>query len=140
MMTMTIKGTEYKIYFSFNAFADSDLMERTEALIKIFDDKENKEDAYGMGRLKETFIVVRELLYEGFKKYNAVDSLTAVGDLMDDYLDEGTEEHPHDLLEIFSSLTTELMERGFLSGLTANLIEAGQKAAKKPQDHLKAQK
>lgn len=139
MLTMSIKGAEYKIYFSFNSFVDSDLMERTEALIKIFDDKENKEDSYGMGRLKEMFTVVRELLFEGFKKYNPVDSLQAVGELMDDYLDEGTDEHPHDLLEIFADLSNELMERGFLKGLTANLMKS-QKEVKKPQDHLKAQK
>lgn len=140
MLIMKIKDTEYKVKFGFNAFADSDLMERTEELLKIFDDKEHTEDAYGMVRLKEMFVVVRELLYMGFQKYNPVESLAAVGDLMDDYLDEGTEEHPHDLLDIFGDLVHELMEQGFLRGVTANLMEVGQKSAKKPQDHLKAKK
>ena len=136
MMILTVKGTEYKVKFGFNSFVDTDLMERTEAMIKIFDDKANKDDVYGMGRIKEMFTVVRELLFVGFKKYNAVESLEAVGNLLDDYIEEGTEENPHDLLELFGNLSNELMSEGFLKGV----MTAVEKQAKKPQDHLKAQK
>lgn len=137
MMKITVKGTEYRVKFGFNSFVDTDLMERTEALIKIFDDKANKDDIYGIGRIKEMFSVVRELLYVGFQKYNPIDTQVAVGDLLDDYMEEGTEENPHDLLELFGQLSHELMEEGFLKGVM-NAVE--KTAAKKPQDHLKAQK
>lgn len=136
MMTLTIKGVEYKVKYGFNSFVDTDLMERTESMIKIFDDKANAEDKYGMGRIKEMFSVVRELLFVGFQKYNPVESLEAVGNLLDDYMEEGTEENPHDLLEIFGQISHELMEEGFLKGV----MTAVEKTAKKPQDHLKAQK
>ena len=136
MMTMTVKGVEYKVKFGFNSFVDTDLMERTEAMIKIFDDKANKEDIYGMGRIKEMFTVVRELLFVGMQKYNPMESLEKVGELLDDYIDEGTEENPHDLLELFGNLSNELMNEGFLKGV----MTAVEKTAKKPQDHLKAQK
>ena len=136
MMTMTVKGVEYKVKFGFNSFVDTDLMERTEAMIKIFDDKANKEDIYGMGRIKEMFTVVRELLFVGMQKYNPMESLEKVGELLDDYIDEGTEENPHDLLELFGSLSNELMNEGFLKGV----MTAVEKTAKKPQDHLKAPK
>ena len=133
---MTVKGVEYKVKFGFNSFVDTDLMERTEAMIKIFDDKANKEDIYGMGRIKEMFTVVRELLFVGMQKYNPMESLEKVGELLDDYIDEGTEENPHDLLELFGNLSNELMNEGFLKGV----MTAVEKTAKKPQDHLKAQK
>lgn len=136
MMTLTIKGVDYKVKFGFNSFVDTDLMERTEAMIKIFDDKANKEDVYGMGRIKEMFSVVRELLFVGFKKYNPVETQEEIGNLLDDYMEEGTEENPHDLLELFGNLSHELMEEGFLKGV----MNAVEKTAKKPQDHLKAQK
>lgn len=137
MMTLTVKGTEYKVKFGFNSFVDTDLMERTEAMIKIFDEKANKDDVYGMGRIKDMFTIVRELLYVGFQKYNPVESLTKVGELLDDYIEEGTEENPHDLLELFGNLSNELMNEGFLKGV---MTAVEKQAAKKPQDHLKAQK
>ena len=140
MMILKVKDVEYKVKFGFNSFVDTDLMERTEALIKIFDDKEYSEDKYGMGRIKEMFTVVRELLFVGFQKYNPAISLTAVGDILDDYMDEGTEEEPHDLLNLFELLSHELMEEGFLKGVMNAVEEAAPKQPKKPQDHLKAQK
>lgn len=140
MMILKVKDVEYKVKFGFNCFADTDLMERTEALIKIFDDSEHTEDKYGMGRIKEMFIVVRELLFQGFQKYNPVESLEKVGDILDDYADEGTEEEPHDLLNLFGLLTHELMEEGFLKGVMNAVKKAAPKQPKKPQDHLKAQK
>ena len=136
MMTLTVKGVEYKVKFGFNSFVDTDLMERTEAMIKIFDEKANKDDVYGMGRIKEMFSVVRELLFVGFKKYNPFENVAEIGDLLDDYIEEGTEENPHDLLELFGQLSEELMNEGFLKGV----MNAVEKQAKRPQDHLKAQK
>jgi len=139
MMTLVVKGTEYKVKFGFNSFVDTDLMERTEELMKIFDDEENKDDKYGMSRIKDLFTCVRELLFVGFKKYNPVETLEEVGNLLDDYIDEGTEENPHDLLELFGNIANELMNEGFLKGIMDKVAENAP-APKVPRDHLKAQK
>lgn len=141
MMVIKVKDKEYKVKFGFNCFIDTDLLERTEKLIKIFDDSEHKDDKYGMERIKDLFTVTRELLFVGFKKYNPLETLEDVGNLLDDYADEGTEENPHDLLELFGTLSNELMNEGFLKGvMNATASVPQQRAAKKPQDHLKAQK
>ena len=134
-MTLNVKGTEYKVKFGFNSFVDSDLMERTETMMRVFDDDANKDDKYGMLRMKDLFTCVRELLFVGFQKYNPVPSVQDVGNLLDDYLEEGTEENPHDLLELFSQIANELMNEGFLKGL---MNEAQKKV--QPKDHLKSQK
>lgn len=119
MMKLTVKGTEYKVKFGYNSFCDTDLMDRTEDLIKIFQsaEVENDKDVTGMGQLKELFGCVRELLWVGFKKFNPVDTLQEVGDLLDDYHDEATDENKHDILELFTRLTQELMSEGFLGEL-----------------------
>ena len=135
MMTLNVDGTEYKVKFGFNSFVDSDLMERTETMMRVFDDDANKDDKYGMLRMKDLFTCVRELLFVGFQKYNPVPSVQDVGNLLDDYLEEGTEENPHDLLELFSQIANELMNEGFLKGL---MNEAQKKV--QPKDHLKSQK
>lgn len=135
MMNLVVKGTEYKVKFGFNSFVDSDLMERTETMMRVFDDDANKDDKYGMARMKDLFTCVRELLFVGFQKYNPLPTTQDVGNLLDDYLEEGTEENPHDLLELFSQLANELMNEGFLKGL---MNEAQKKV--QPKDHLKAQK
>lgn len=127
MMTLLIGGKEYKVKFSYNSFADTDLMERTETLIKVFDDDANKDDKYGMARIKDLFVCVRDLLYAGFQKYNPVESKEELGDLLDTYCDEGTEENPHDLLELFTQLTDELMNQGFLRGLLSRVTQQGAK-------------
>ena len=134
-MTLKVKETEYKVKFGFNSFVDSDLMERTETMMRVFDDDANKDDKYGMLRMKDLFTCVRELLFVGFQKYNPVPSVQDVGNLLDDYLEEGTEENPHDLLELFSQIANELMNEGFLKGL---MNEAQKKV--QPKDHLKSQK
>lgn len=138
MMTIIVNSTEYKVKFGFNSFVDTDLMERTEAMLKIFDDELNKDDKFGITRAKELFACVRDLLFVGFQKYNPVEDKQAVGNLLDDYLDEGTEENPHDLMELFGEIANELMDSGFLKGLFQAQTEQPQK--KIPKDHLKAQK
>lgn len=122
-MTLVIKGKEYKVKYGFNSFVDTDLMERTEALMRIFDEEANKDDKYGMARIKDLFTCVRELLWVGFKKHNPIDTLEEVGELLDDYMDEGTAENPHDLLELFGSVADELMNEGFLKGIMDKVAE-----------------
>lgn len=141
MKTFTINGKEYKIKFGYNSFCDTDLMERTNDLMRLFNasNVEDDSDISGIGKIKDLFTCVRELLFVGFKKYNPVEDLQAVGDILDDYRDEETEEK-RGLFELFVMLTEELMSEGFLADLLTAMEEEPKKEPKKPQDHKKPQK
>ena len=140
MKTFTINGKEYKIKFGYNSFCDTDLMERTNDLMRLFNasNVEDDSDISGIGNIKDLFTCVRDLLVVGFKKYNPVKDLQAVGDILDDYRDEETEEK-RGLFELFVVLTEELMSEGFLADLLTAMAEP-EKEPKKPQDHKKPQK
>ena len=141
MKRLTINGKEYKIKFGYNSFCDTDLMERTNDLMRLFNasNVEDDSDISGIGKIKDLFTCVRELLFVGFKKYNPVEDLQAVGDILDDYRDEETEEK-RGLFELFVMLTEELMSEGFLADLLTAMEEEPKKEPKKPQDHKKPQK
>ena len=129
MMTITIGGVEYKVRFSYNRFCDSDLMDRTtEALeyMKSSIKAAQKDKDY----TKKLFVLVRELLYEGFLKHNPK-TKEEIGDLLDDYFDEGTEEEPHGLLDIFTMIISELVARGFIGDLLAKSAAAMAKTMEK---------
>lgn len=141
MKTLTINGKEYKIKFGYNAFCDTDLMERVQDMAKLFQKNktESDEDVSGIGKTKEVFCVVRELLFVGLKKYNPVESLQAVGDLLDDYKDEETEEE-RGFFQLFNLLSDELMSAGFLNDLMNVENPEMENGVKTPQDHKKASK
>lgn len=145
MMILKVKDTEYKIKFGYNSFCDTDLMDRTEDLIKILRGTgvENDKDVMGMKMIKELFCCVRELLYVGFKKYNPVENVQEVGNLIDEYKEESTEEDKREILNLFTKLAKELMEEGFLGEVLSQITEEPEKTEKVtkiPQDHKKAQK
>lgn len=139
MMTLKVKNEEYRVKFGYNSFCDTDLMDRTRDLLNIFQGAkvEDDKDVSSMGMIKELFSCVRDLLFYGFKKYNPVETVQDIGDILDDYHEEATEEEPHGLIDLFTMLTEELMSEGFLSDLM-NRME--KKEPKKPQDHKKSQK
>lgn len=141
MMILKVKDKEYKVKFGYNSFCDTDLMERTNDLIRLIhaEDAENDRDVTGMGKIKDLFTCVRDLLFVGFKKYNPVESAQEIGDILDDYHDEGTEEDRRGILDLFVKLSEELMAEGFLGELMIQ-ISANQKEVKVPQDHKKKQK
>ena len=139
MMTLKVKNEEYRVKFGYNSFCDTDLMDRTRDLLNIFQGAkvEDDKDVSSMGMIKELFSCVRDLLFYGFKKYNPVETVQDIGDILDDYHEEATEEEPHGLIDLFTMLTEELMSEGFLADLM-NQME--KKEPKKPQDHKKPQK
>ena len=142
-MVLNVKGTEYKVKFGYNSFCDTDLMDRTSDLLKIFQgaDVEDDKDVTGMGKIKELFSCVRDLLYVGFKKNNPVETVQEVGDILDDYHDEATEEDKRGILDLFTQLTEELMREGFLADLMEQMAQTTEeKVVKIPQDHKKSQK
>lgn len=141
-MTLKVKEKEYRVKFGYNSFCDTDLMDRTADLLKIFQGEgvENDEDVTGMGKIKELFSCVRDLLYVGFAKCNPVEKVQDIGDILDDYHDEGSEEDQRGILDLFTKLTEELMNEGFLGDMMKKMAEEANKTAKVPQDHKKPQK
>lgn len=145
MMTLKVKENEYKVKFGYNSFCDTDLMDRTSDLLKIFkeEDVEDDNDAKAVGKVKDLFLCVRDLLFVGFKKFNPVETVQDVGDILDDYHDEATEDDSRGILDLFTDLTEELMNEGFLGDLLSQMEEVPEetkKAPKVPQDHKKSQK
>lgn len=145
MMTLKVKENEYKVKFGYNSFCDTDLMDRTSDLLKIFkeEDVEDDNDAKAVGKVKDLFLCVRDLLFVGFKKFNPVETVQDVGDILDDYHDEATDDDSRGILDLFTDLTTELMNEGFLGDLLSQMEEMPEettKAPKVPKDHKKPQK
>ena len=126
-MILKVKGKEYKVKFGYNSFCDTDLMDRANDLLKIFQnsDAEDDEDAAATGRIKELFACVRDLLFVGFKKHNPVESVQEVGEILDDYHDEATEDDKRGILDLFVKLAEELMAEGFLGDLMKQMSAEG---------------
>ena len=143
MLIFKIKEKEYKVKFGYNSFCDTDLMERTTDLLKLFQ-KQNvvdDKDVNVAGKVKELFSCVRDLLYVGFKKHNPVENVQEVGDILDDYHDEAKEKgEKRGIIDLFVKLTDELMNEGFLVDLMNDLEEPNGNQVKVPQDHKKPQK
>ena len=95
-----------------------------------------------MGKNKDLFVCVRDLLFVGFKKNNPVETVQEIGDILDDYHDEATEEDKRGIVDLFTKLTEELMAEGFLGDLMNRLAETEVETTvtKIPQDHKKKQK
>lgn len=126
-MAMELKVGEkvYRVKFGYNSFCDTDLMDRTNDLLELLkkegvaDDK----DAAEIGKIKELFCCVRDLLFVGFQKYNPVSTVQEIGDILDDYHGEAAEGDKRGILDLFASLAEELMGEGFLSDLIAGGAE-----------------
>ena len=116
MMVLKVKEKEYKVKFGYNSFCDTDLMERTEDLLKLFQSTgaDDDKDVAGLGKVKELFLCVRDLLFVGFKKFNPVETVQEIGDIIDDYHDEAPEGEKRGVMDIFTQLSEELMNAGFL--------------------------
>ena len=145
MMILKVKDKEYKVKFGYNSFCDTDLMDRTSDLLKIFQGAgvEDDKDVTVMGKIKELFTCVRDLLFVGFKKINPVETVQEVGEILDDYHDEAPEGEKRGILDLFTQLTEELMNEGFLGEVLEVLAEDPEETKKKqkaPQDHKKPQK
>ena len=149
MMVLKVKEKEYKVKFGYNSFCDTDLMDRAQDLLSLFNgnDVEDDADVKSLGKIKELFCCVRDLLYVGFEKYNPVETVQDIGNILDDYNEESTEEDKRGLLDLFIMLVEELMSEGFLAGLMMEMnenaedtLKSGEKITKIPQDHKKPTK
>lgn len=133
MMVLKVKDTEYKVKFGYNSFCDTDLMERTEDLINLFRNSgvEDDKDVIKLGKFKELFSCVRDLLFFGFKKNNPVNTVQEVGDIIDDYHDETPEGENRGVMNIFMKLSEELVNEGFLGEVLREI------AAQEPEEEMK---
>jgi hypothetical protein len=143
MITLKVNEKEYKVKFGFNSLCDTDLLDRTQELINIFNNEkaETDEDVKGIGKIKDLFSCVRELLFVGFERYNPVNSIQEIGNILDDYYDEGKSiGEDRGIINLFVILTSELASEGFLAGLLNQMtdgVEEKNNISKIPQDHKK---
>ena len=144
MLNLTIGGKEYHIEYSYNSFCDTDLMDRVSDLLALFngstvaDDK----DVMGMGKMKELFKAVRDLLYVGLSD-QGIDSPQEAGKLLDIYRREAPEGEKRGVLQIFSTLSAELTNEGFFYDLMEDLNQMTEEAQTSPvvlSDHQKKSK
>lgn len=142
MMVLKIGEKDYSVKFNYNCFCDTDLLDRVNELGKIFQGVNAKDDkdVSGMGKIRDLFVCVRDLLFTGFQEENPVDSVQAVGKLLDQYKSEAPKGEDRGILQLFIMLSNELMEEGFLSDLMKTLVSAVENQKKIPQDHKKSQK
>lgn len=142
-MELRVKDKVYKVKFGYNSFCDTDLMDRTSDLIKLFRNEgvEDDKDVASMRKVKELFCCARDLLFVGFERFNPVENKQEVGNLLDDWREEAKEEEKRGLFDLFMSLSEELMNEGFLGDLMNQIADVEEESpAKIPQDHKKPQK
>ena len=136
MTTLKVKDKEYKVRFTYNSFADSDLLDRTFETLTLVQEmlqgKENEsteENTNPVEKIKKLFSLNRELLFVGFKKENPVENIETVGDILDDYLDEDPENHG--LIDVFNMIAKELLASGFFGDLLTKSNKAMQETLTK---------
>ena len=141
-MVLKVKDKEYNVKFGYNSFCDTDLMDRTSDLLTIFQGAgvEDDKDVTGMGKIKELFSCVRDLLFVGFKKFNPVETVQEIGEILDDYHDDAPDGENRGIIDLFTHLTEELMNEGFLGDLMEQMTKVEKNAPKVPQDRKRPQK
>jgi len=135
MMKLKIGEKEYVVKYTYNCFCDTDLLERVNDLGKLFSVQkaESDKDVSGLGRIKDLFVCVRDLLFTGFQAENPVDNVQEIGNLLDQYKEEAPEGEERGILQLFIMLSNELMDEGFLSDIMKAMVE--NKPSKTPKDH-----
>ena len=126
MKTITISNVEYKIEYGFNSLCDTDLLDRVQDMASLFSEANATSDAdvSAMGKIRDLFCLVRELIFVGFQMHNPVDTVQDVGVLLDAYKKEAPEGESRGLLDLFGMLGEELANEGFLADLMAKMGEA----------------
>lgn len=132
-MKITVKGNEYRIRYSYNCFCDSDIFDRVKEMLQLMQEGQvgDDSDMNSLGKIKDLFVLIRELFFLGLQKDNPVESLAEAGDLLDDYRDEAPDGEDRGLISIFTALTEELVNEGFLSEILNEANKAAPKAVRK---------
>lgn len=125
MLTLKVKDKEYKVKFGYNSFCDTDLLDNTAEVMGTI---KGEGATNSMEFTRKMFNVTRELLFEGFKKYNPVTNVREIGDILDDYFEENPKENG--LVNIFGLIAQELLNEGFFGDLLTKASEAIAKITK----------
>lgn len=150
MVVLKIKNKDYKLKFGYKSFKKSGVLREVVAMQnELKDSKEDSEDGTGnIELLEQVFEANSKLVLAALQKYNeefrvdynnpesVQECIEKVDDLMDDYMEE---EDAMPVMDLFSALTNELFNNGFLlrksEKLEKNLAE--QDSTIVPADHKK---
>ena len=159
MTTLKVGDKEYKLKFGYKSFKKSGILREVVSMRKKISgakentdvSTENEEDELGnLEILEEVLELNSKLVLAALQKYNeefrtdykSEEEVQAiidkVDDLMDDYMDE---EDSMSIMDLFSTLTEELFNNGFLSKKSEKLEEAlaQQDATIVPIDHKQSE-
>lgn len=146
MITLKVKEKEYNIKFGYKSFKKSGILKEVVGMRKKLSNTVDDDDTENIESLEEVLELNSKLVLAGLQKYheefradyNNPDSVQAVvakvDDLIDDYMDE---EDSMPIMDLFTALTDELFNNGFLSKKSEKLEESltEQDATVVPIDH-----
>lgn len=148
-MILRVKEKDYKIKFGYKSLAKSGILRDVMKMQNLFGAEGSEvSDTEAFKILPELFDMISTMVLAGLQKYNEefrVDydnpqsvktGIEKVYDFMDDYMDEPDSV---ELMELFSKLTGELFDNGFLSAKPSPKLEAAMTATDStivPMDHL----
>lgn len=159
MTTLKVKDKEYKLKFGYKSFKQSGILREVVSMRKKIsgakenadDNAENEENELeNLEILEEVLELNSKLVLAALQKHNeefrtdyknkeeVQKIVDKVDDLMDDYMDE---EDSMSIMDLFSTLTEELFNNGFLSKKSEKLEEAltQQDATIVPIDHKQSE-
>lgn len=149
-MKLKVKGTEYNLKFGYKSFKNSGVLKEVVSMQKkIRETKAEDENADAMENieaLEEIFDVTSKLVLAALQKnheefradYSDSDSVKSCIDKVDDLIDDYMEEDDSvSIMDLFTELTQELFDNGFLSKKSEKLETAmeQQDATVAPTDH-----
>lgn len=161
MITLKIKGNEYNLKFGYKSFKKSNILHEVVSMQKKIKNPNENTDGNTDGNTAESAMENIEILeqvlelnsklvlaalqkyHEEFRTdYKSEEEvqkiIDKVDDLMDDYMDE---EDSMSIMDLFTTLTEELFNNGFLSKKSPKLEEAAEKmdATVIPIDHRQSE-
>lgn len=143
MITLKVKDKGYKLKFGYKSFKESGVLHEVVEMQKKLQDAKSEN---GIEALEDVFELNSKLLLAALQKYNeefrvdyndkeAVQMyIDKVDNFIDDYMEE---ENAMSIMELFSTLSEELFNNGFLSKKSEKLEKAltEQNATVIPIDH-----
>lgn len=156
MKVIKINGKEYKLKFGYRSLYRTGILKRLQDAQQIFDNKsddgavDNKSDDGAFDKIEKLMGVTAEAFLAGLQKFHKDEfgyttesereaMIDKVCDLFDDLADE---DETIGILEIFTMINEELIERGFLARLFQSSQEliSQEEATVIPMDHKKSEK
>lgn len=159
MITLKVKEKEYNLKFGYKSFKQSGILREVVSMRKKISgtkenadaDTQNEDDGLeNLEILEEVLELNSKLVLAALQKYHeefrtdykSIDEVQTiidkVDDLMDDYMDE---DDSMSIMDLFTTLTEELFNNGFLSKKSEKLEEAAEKldATVIPIDHKQSE-